>query len=562
MVKLFIEVIPMERISLRTAGAVLAVLISLLLVLSTMEACASSTPIGWEHIRACIEKMPEFYSGAADPRKSEYRELVRTLFDSDPGAAKWVVDTGLFMEDLQITKHERTFVSRITQESCNLLRILISKRVLDGVTGRESFRRMAFDLEDDLEQLPEVQDGLTKREETALTQIRQMAQVASQQTLEAHEIRKGLYLIDEYGIPDFGSSYRKPRHNTQLQVLLWLLSEIDVPQDYWKVALAAGLVYGAVVTIGDDQVDAAVRSYVPQMVEFIMDTDQLSKLGGIEGKAKDYPIDACLGLVWGAPATRYWVSEKGQPGFWSDKFRRKQMTIEDFNWFFVDIDDLRSMQEWMLETGFVDSSIEDPAIDMRRFLLGRMRGQYDNNIDKVMADLNDYFYFGKSHCRCDPNELVEVEGRKVLAGAICNPSFQWDHFGKTNEFYGTCGENTTAENMFAKSVGIGAFYGIVYAQKKMNKGTHTYTHTLIHYYNPVDGVLRTTPCQAHFNNESTGWRDSPPVSHDGQLPVPWQNFCFNLEFNRFHLRGKDVEDIFLAKGFPAGYIFRVFFVRE
>jgi len=506
-----------------------------------------------------MERMPEFYSGAADPWKSAYRELLRTLFDTDQGAAKWVVDTGLFMEDLQITNHERSFVSGVAKEGGDLLRLLISKRVLDGVTRADSLRPIAFDLEDDLGQLPEVQDGLTTREEAALTQIRRMVKVLGQQSLEVYEVRKGLYLIDEYGVPDFGSSYRKPRHNTQLQVLLWLLSEIDVPEDYWELVLAAGLVYGSVVTIGDDQVDAAVRSYVPQMVQFIMETEQLSELRAIEGQVKDYSIDACLGLVWGAPATRYWMSEKGTPEFWSDKFGRKQMTIKDFNWFFTDIDDLRAMQKWMLETGFVDSSIEDPAVDLRRFLLGEMRGHYDDTVDRVMADLNDYLYFGTAYCHCDPNELVEVEGRNVLSGSICNPRFQWDHFMKKGEFYGTCGENTTGENMFAKSVGVASFYGIVFTRKKTSKGTWTYTHTLIHYYNAVDEMLRTTPCQVYFTYETGGWPDAPPITHDGQIPIPWQNFCSDLDFHRFHLRSEGGGHQTYAKGFPVGYIFRAFF---
>jgi len=116
--------------------------------------------------------------------------------------------------------------------------------------------------------------------------------------------------------------------------------------------------------------------------------------------------------------------------------------------------------------------------------------------------------------------LIDIEGRKNFkSGTIFNPDWQWRQFIKTGKFYGTCGENTTVENMLAKSIGISCYHGFIFATK--NK--HIYTHTIIRYYNPIDGMLKTTPFQIYFYR-TTGHESSPPVSHDGWIYLPWDNF--------------------------------------
>ena len=233
------------------------------------------------------------------------------------------------------------------------------------------------------------------------------------------------------------------------------------------------------------------------------------------------------------------------------------MNIKDFNWFFIENDTLIDMQRWMIKKGFIDLSVEDSAIDMQH-ITNEFPIEYNDKIDKLMAKLNDYLYFGKNHFRGNPNELIDIEGRKILAGTIFNPDWQWRQFIKTGKFYGTCGENTTVENMLAKSIGISCYHGFIFAMK--NK--HIYTHTIIRYYNPIDGMLKTTPCQIYFY-KTTGHEGSPPVSHDGWIYLPWDNFYrfanihnFKEKWNLLYHRNDNTQYKTYANGFPPSYIFR------
>ena len=98
-------------------------------------------------------------------------------------------------------------------------------------------------------------------------------------------------------------------------------------------------------------------------------------------------MEADIGLVWGAPATLYWNSQKG-PRFWSDIFRDRQMNIKDFNWLFIENDTLRDMQRWMIKKGFIDLSVEDSSID-KQHITNEFPIEYNDKIDKLMTKLND-----------------------------------------------------------------------------------------------------------------------------------------------------------------------------
>jgi len=506
-------------------------------------------------------KMPEVYAmGASFENSSQFIELVERIKNKDYDAARWVLETGLFMEDKSISETEKQFID-IVQNKSDLLRILVSKNVIDGIDNKDFYWGKDFNpqkgeysyLTDDLYNLPDIKDGINEKEKEAMNEFKEF--IESSKT--DYELRKGLYLIDEYGIPDQSMfKYDLPNYNTQLQVLLYLLEDRNVSEEYRIIALATAIDYGAVIAIGDEKVKQQVRIYVPETIDFIIETDEIIKDNGADWQAKHYTLEADIGLVWGAPATLFWNCQK-EPLFWYDIFRNRQMNIEDFNWFFVENDTLKDMQGWMIKKGFIDLSVEDSTIDMQH-ITNEFPIEYTDKIDKLMAKLNDYLYFGKKHIRSNPNELVDVEGKKVLAGSIFNPDWQWKHFIGTGEFYGTCGEDTTAENMLAKSIGVSCYHGFIFAMKN----EHIYTHTIIRYYNPLDDMLKTTPCQIYFY-ETTGHEGSPPVSHDGCIYIPWDNF-YRLtkihksteNWNIFYHRNDKIPYTTYSNGFPPSYIFR------
>lgn len=112
--------------------------------------------------------------------------------------------------------------------------------------------------------------------------------------------------------------------------------------------------------------------------------------------------------------------------------------------------------------------------------------------------------------------------------------------------------------MLAKSIGLSCYHGFIFATK--NK--QIYTHTIIRYYNPIDDMLKTTPCQIYFY-ETTGHEGSPPISHDGYIYIPWDNFYrftkihrFIEKWNIFYHRNDKTPYTTYANGFPPSYIFR------
>jgi len=499
-------------------------------------------------LQGAINKMPEFYAEeVSEDVKVQYEDVISQL---PLDAQRWITNMGQFMEDKSISTNEINLVEVLTRKEDPLF-YLTRPQIMDGVTSKEVSEVEKDNtqphgymyLKHDIEYLKNM--GLfSDNAEQALLRVIELAN-------DNYELRKGLYLIGHFGHPRATLfKYKVPVYNTHLFVLGKLL-EKGIPEGYERVALAAALDYGSLITIGDSQLCATVPDYAYSMLKFIVETDEVVKGAGGNWRAKDYPLEADFGLVWGAPATRYWASKKG-PIWWCDVFRSRRMTVEDFNWLFVDIDTLRSMQDWMIKKGFVDLSVRDPAIDREDVTLRFPTEYYDDTIDKLMAKLNDYLYFGKSHFRGKPNELVDVEGKKVLAGSISNPDWQWSHFLEMGDFYGTCGEDTTTENMMAKSIGISSCHGFIFAKRN----GHIYTHTIIRYYNPTNDMLKTTPCQAYFY-ETTGDEGSPPVSHDGYIYIPWNNFYeFREKWGTFHHRDSDSRYTVYANGFPPGYIFR------
>jgi hypothetical protein len=507
-------------------------------------------------------RMPEVYAMGASPEDiSQFIDLSEIIKNKDYDAAKWVLETGLFMEDKSISKTEKKFIDTV-QNKPDLLRILITRNVLDGITSSDLKWVKKFNptnskpygyLTDDLNNLPEIKDGIADDEKKAIQQI----EAIINDSKTDYQLRKGICLIDEYGVPNQKIfSFNVPNYNTQLQALFHLVKNRNVTKEYYVVALACGLAYGSIITIGDHKVDQEIKKYVLQRFDQIVETDEIIQQYSVDWQVNDYPLEADIGLVWGAPATLYWNSQKG-PRFWSDIFRDRQMNIKDFNWLFIENDTLRDMQRWMIKKGFIDLSVEDSSID-KQHITNEFPIEYNDKIDKLMTKLNDYLYFGNNHFTGNPNELIDIEGHKILAGTICNPEWQWRHFIKTGKFLGTCGEDTTAENMLAKSIGISCYHGFILAMK--NK--HFYTHTIIRYYNPIDCTIKTTPFQIYFY-KTTGHEGSPPVSHDGWIYLPWDNFHrfknihnFEDRWNLLYHRNDNTQYTIYANGFPPSYIFR------
>jgi len=526
----------------------------------------STDSLSWESVSADVAKIPEFYLSDAGSYHNRYVELLHRVHEADPGAARWMVDMGLFLEDKVLSADEVSFVERAISRSPDILRLFVSHEVLDGIDGSEALLTLKLDLESDLNALPEVGDGLTRLEEEALLAIQGMIDISSDLSPFAYEVRKGLCLMDEYGTTQYlapSASTQNP--NRQLQVLFWLLSQADIPEPYWVTALACGLAYGTVVTIGDPQVDLAIRYYVPELLSHVISTDTFLAARGTSWSAKDYPLEAAIVLVWGASGTLYppFVGASG-PLYWSYFIQEQSrlMSKEEFEWCFVSPATLREMRGYMEASGHLSGKPNDPCIDSDfEGSSSRFPGSYNDAIDRILAALEDCFVHSgptgelptvgpNSHLNyiSQRNRVVlQVNGKSVYSHGISNPDWQWRIFHEEGNIVGISDDYAAFQGMLAKSVNIAAGLG------DMTVSTHG--HRFILYYNPADAVFRTDTYQAEGNGFAVG---NPPAEF-GFVSIPWDNLSFDhsLSLRCFYNYTKASKHLVYATGIPPGFIYRV-----
>jgi hypothetical protein len=197
--------------------------------------------------QAGLAELPEIKNGDMDlAMTARYKKLIDTLSAKDPGAAQWVVSTGLFAEDRKITDAEARFVDAVVKKD-DPLRILVTRWVLDGIGDSEAGWAVNASypggeygyLTDDVRQIELVKGPVDPKAKEALKAIIRASE-------SDDELRKGISLIDEYGIPDKTRfKYPVPAYNTQLSVLLDLLRDSDIPLDTtgfpWQPASITGL---------------------------------------------------------------------------------------------------------------------------------------------------------------------------------------------------------------------------------------------------------------------------------------------------------------------------------
>lgn len=492
-------------------------------------------------------KIPEVYTKETPQDEiSKYVDLVYKISQKDQDAAKWVLGMGEFIEDKKISNEEQEFVSYIVQNKPDLLRILVSKDVIDGITNKDLDWAKGFSpqkgefgyLTDDLYNLPDIKDGFDEQEKEAVNEFKGI--VESSKT--DYELKKGLYEIDEYGVPDQSMfKYDVPEHNTQLQVLLHLLEDRNVPEEYKRIALAAAIDYGAVITIGDENVKQQVRKYVPETIDFIIETDEVIKDNGADWQAKDYPLEADVGLVWGAGGTMlpipYDEEIKGSWGLclsWENTFRDRQMDLEDFKWSFVSRDTLKEMRDFMINEGHANENIE-------KYIDGGYKGSF--------------FHPGKEKSF----EPLIIDGKKVFIKHNTNPDWQWEHYKKEGYFLGICLDRALVEKTLGKSINIDSIMGHVL----IPKDNHIRGHTFALFYDQDNDALKTVPCELVGSIKDTVNEDTTRGTDNyyyGHIHTPWDNLRNKYVWDKFYQEKITEDDSSVStipvEGIPHGYIWR------
>jgi len=536
---------------------------------------------------AGLAELPEIRNGDMDLAMiARHRKHIDTLSAKDPGAARWAVSMGLFTEDRKITDAETRFVDAVVKKD-DPLRILVTRWVLDGIGDSEA--GWAADasypggeygyLTDDLQQIELVKGPVDPEAKGALKAIIQASE-------SDDELRKGISLIDEYGIPDKTRfKFPVPAYNTQLSVLLDLLRDSDIPPEYYRVSLAAGIDYGAVEAIGNREVQAYLPGYVKEQVAYTIETDRILKNQGVRWQAADYPLQADIILLWGAAGTMrpYPYSSKDEeypPDYqpwrhpsWESEFYDSQMEAADFEWSFVSLKTLQEMRDEMVAKGIPPT--------LNEYIAAGYKGKY-NAYREVKTNYRSF--------------VNTTAGNPVYSRDRTNVNLDWENYRKTGVFDSACysgdlffhGVDENAcydkpldEKTLSRSVNVAALLGAAVKNREDGVTITTFTHipvlftfdsngSVLRVYpgekNIVDKYNRAISHHTHVASESN--RLVLENIYYAFVQIPWSNYAERDLFSRVYMDGAAPTGYpTTAKGgfipatdalyrLPSGYIFR------
>ena len=537
--------------------------------------------------QAGFPELPEIRNGDMDPAMTaRYRKLIDTLSDKDPGAARWAVSMGLFAEDRKITDAETRFVDAVVKKD-DPLRILVTRWVVDGIGDREA--GWAADasypggeygyLTDDVQQIELVKGAVDPKAKGALKAIIRASE-------RDDELRKGISLIDEYGIPDKTRfKYPVPAYNTQLSVLLDLLRDSDIPPEYYRVSLAAGIGYGAVEAIGNKNVQANLPGYVKEQVAYTIETDRILKNQGVRWQAADYPLEADIILLWGAAGTMrpYPYSSKDEkypPDYqpwrhpsWESEFYGSPMEAADFEWSFVSLKTLREMREEMVAKGI--------PLTLDEYIAAGYKGKY-NAYREVKTNYRSF--------------VNTTAGNPVYSRDRTNVNLDWENYRITGVFDSACysgdlffhGINENAcydkpldEKTLSRSVNVAALLGAAVKNREDGVTITTFTHIPVLFTFDANGsVLRAYPGEKNIvDNYNRAISHHTHIASESNrlvleniyyafIQIPWSNYAERDLFSRVYMDGAAPTGYpGTAKGgfipatdalyrLPSGYIFR------
>jgi hypothetical protein len=505
-----------------------------------------------------IARLPEVYTDSLTPETVEqYSNLLAPLPEE---VQRWIVGMGWGLEDLMLDANEVALMQLLADKNVpTSMSLLTNPAILGGVDASEVTWAQDYQVESllallqpDIEQL--VQIGLLS--EDAVNSITELTTTAAHDI----EIAKALHLMASFGHPDEGQfQFTVPDYNVVMYVFGQLVDG-GIPQGYELVALAAALDYGTVYAIGNSEVRTLAIDYAQAVVSYVAETDQIvSQQGVADWQARNYTLEADINLVWGAPEKVYlWTEQPGQ-GWWEGwaQFIQRPMEAWEFDWLFTSISSLTAMRDWMIGEGFLDHTIEsDPAIENDfTFFQELFSDAYDDTVDRVVANLNDYFYIGDlaqgqnfSSYHFDyqfEDNMIIVDGVQVHNQKIANPDWEWLQFTTTGKLLGVCVDNAYMEAILARSLNVSSN---ILARLQMDGEI---AHVVPLYLNPGDGLWRATVYDSYLLDDSP---ESSPF-HYGSSQIPLSSDSVP-ERVLFGLVANSADYTVQRQGIPSGYVYR------
>jgi hypothetical protein len=265
------------------------------------------------------------------------------------------------------------------------------------------------------------------------------------------EVKEAGEIILGGGTPDpLAFGYVIPNYNTELQVLGWLGRQNLFRRDD-TLALAIASVNGWYVTIGDEQVRAAVYNDSNDILGFLREVNEVQGARGYQ-QLENFPLEAKICLSWTGSQTPVF----SQDGHASFLFTKKKLDLESYQWDNVSINTLREM----------------------RSFVGRMRW-IDASIDKTITNLEENFYKTLNWSN-PPNSKLSINGKEINAWFFGDVDYQFQQYIQTGHLFGVCTDEEGVMEALCKSWGIPTD-----ALQLMKTGP---THTAALCYDHKDGM--------------------------------------------------------------------------
>jgi hypothetical protein len=485
------------------------------------------TPVPF-NLEVSIERIPEIYTNSTTTEtKSQYESIVGEL---PLEGQKWITGMGQFLEDNQLTDAEITLLQCMADKNgVTNLSVFSQPTIIDGVTPSEAKKYCATDvdsistlLKDDIAAL---QSSGNLEDAKIFDPLILMANDGD------YEILKGLVLIDNYGIPPQEKfKYNVPTYNTQLLVLGKILKN-GVPAGYEVAAVAAGLDYGSLWTIADDNLRAMIPGYASNMINYQASTDAIIGQKGVTTwNAKNTSLEGQIALVWGAtgnyfPLTKEEAARIGRNikpfDSWSgyrEVFSGRQMTPVDFEFVSITPEILAEMREFVISKNLIKNSPNNFSGNMFMF---------------AMMDNLSYQ---------ESPVITNIDGLDIFNAYICNPKWEWQQYKSNGKFVGSSGD-AYVQNFFLKSLNLAGITPTHYAHQS---GFLDFDNGLWKDSNSELDVIRSW---AKPIDPRIGWNQ-----------VPWNNFVITSHPGNWSGRVLFIEpqkyDPIWKTGIPSGYIFR------
>lgn len=310
---------------------------------------------------------PELVAGLVPPEERDrYLRLVDSLAARDPVAADWLITSGVLLADGRIDGAEAQLLALMLETKGDPLYYLTHLRTQDGVSAEDvEYSRANTVITTPEWYLGDDQRGLQGFELLTAEGARSLQRIY-ERAHQDPEVRKGLYLINTLGLPArWAFAYPVPSYNVQLYALARLLEQ-GVPGEYERAAVAAALTYGSLLTLCDDEARQYVLDYAGERVRFVIETDVLLSAAGASWRAKDYPLEALMTLLWAGAAAAY--PAPGQllreaPGLRASALKQP-LTRDDVARLLADMASLREMKEEMVRAVVEETGDEAAACEL------------------------------------------------------------------------------------------------------------------------------------------------------------------------------------------------------